>query len=120
MIEIKVNTKRNKIEIRGHAMPEESTEYGLICSAVSAVAQSCAYALSKRTGQGEIKAVDYKDRPGDYRLKVFPEGEIGTAVVQTIISVYSDGLELLAASHPEAVTMIRDNRRIEAEEVKAV
>ena len=47
MITITMNSKRLKLTVTGHAMPEESPQYKEICAAVSAMAQSMMYAISK-------------------------------------------------------------------------
>lgn len=117
MIEIKMTTNRYKMTVTGHAQPEESAEYKEICAAVSALTQSLAYSISKLNEergaleQGALKAFDYRGDPGDMKLKAYPE-KWAEVVIRQRFRTYGDGLELLAKSHAEAVTMIRDGERI--------
>lgn len=118
MIEINLNTARYKLTVTGHAQPEESKEYSAICSAVSALAQSLFYCVSKfNDGEGSMKSVEYRGDPGDLLLRVWPE-EWAESAIRHRFKNYGDGMELLAKSHPEAVSMIWDGERIVPEEAK--
>lgn len=121
MIEIRMTTSRYRMTVTGHAQPEESEDYRQICAAVSALTQSLAYSISKLNDErGALKAFDYRGDPGDMKLKVYPE-KWAEVVIRQRFRTYGDGLELLAKSHAEAVTMIRDGERIKPdEEEKAV
>lgn len=108
MIEITMNTKRLKLSIKGHATPEESEKYKEICAAASALAQGLAYSISKSDAKQEMQ---YRPDPGDLFLLVIPEKGMD-ALMRIRFALYGEGLELLAKSHPQSVTMIRDGERI--------
>lgn len=112
MITIRMNTARLKLTVEGHAQPEESTEYKEICSAVSALSQALAYTIARYNGgEGAMKAFDYRNDPGNLRIKVFPE-PWAERELRHRFQIYGDGMELLAQSHPQSVTMIRDEEKI--------
>lgn len=112
MIMITMNTKRLKLEVTGHAMPEEGDEFREICAAASALAQGLMYSIiNYNDGEGTMKSIQYRDEPGDLRIKVFPETWAERAFRQRF-DIYGDGLQLLAESHPQSVTFIRDGERI--------
>lgn len=112
MIEIRMETKRLKLSIKGHATPEESEQYKEICAAASALAQSLMYSISKYDDvQKAVKSIQYRPDPGDLFLLVIPESW-ADMVMKHRFKVYGDGLELLAKSHPYSVTMIRDGEKI--------
>ena len=121
MITIRMNTNRLKMTVEGHALPEESGQWREICAGCSALTQSLMYAAAKYTGEDpdaeEMKYATYKDEPGKMLIKIYaePEAEDG---IRNIFKIYADGLELLAESHPQSVTFIRDERRIQAKEEK--
>lgn len=116
MITITMNSKRLKLTVTGHAMPEESTQYNEICAAVSAMAQSMMYAISKyNDGEGTMKSTEYRDDPGDLMIRIWPE-TWAEREIRHIFNIYADGLELLAESHPCSVTFIRDGELILAKE----
>ena len=121
MTEIRMTTTRYRMTVTGHAEEKESADYRQICAAVSALTQSLAYSISKLNDErGALKAFDYRGEPGDMKLKVYPE-KWAEVVIRQRFRTYGDGLELLAKSHAEAVTMIRDGERIKPdEEEKAV
>ena len=108
MIEIRMDTKRLKLSVKGHATPEESEKYKEICAAASALAQALAYSVSKSDAKEEMQ---YRPDPGDLFLLVIPEKKMD-ALMKIRFALYADGLELLAKSHPFSVTMIRDGQRI--------
>ena len=114
MIEITMNTARFKLTVKGHAQPEESPDYKEICAAASALAQALAYSISKFPGDA-MKAFEYRPEPGDMLIRAYPEewAELGT---RNRMKAYADGLELLARSHPQSVSMIRDGEKIIPEE----
>lgn len=112
MITITIDTKRMKLTVEGHAMPEESEDYQLICTAASALAQGLAYTIS-RSGE-RIKSIEYRPEPGDLMLRAWPaEAE---EKIQEKFENYADGMQLLAESHPCCVTMVRNGARIIAKE----
>lgn len=108
MIEIRMDTKRLKLSVKGHATPEESGKHKEICAAASALAQALAYSISKSDAKQEMQ---YRPDPGDLFLLVIPEKGMD-ALMKIRFALYGDGLELLAKSHPYSVTMIRDGKRI--------
>jgi uncharacterized protein YsxB (DUF464 family) len=112
VIEINLNTARFKMTVKGHANPDESSEYQAICNSVSALAQGMVYSVSKYHKDEEpLRTFEYRNDPGDLLLRAWPEewAEIG---IRRRFRIYGDGLELLAKSHPECVTMIWDGERI--------
>ena len=112
MIEIRIDTKRLKLSVKGHATPEESEKYKEICAAASALAQALAYSVSKSDAKQEMQ---YRPDPGDLFLLVIPEEKLD-ALMKIRFALYADGMELLAKSHPYSVKMIRDGKRIKPEE----
>lgn len=110
MITITMNTERLKITVTGHATAEESEQYKEICSAAAALAQALMYSISKFPSDA-LKAADYRNDPGDLLIRIFPE-DWARLGVRNRFKAYGDGLELLAKSHPQSVTMIRDGERI--------
>lgn len=121
MITITMNTKRLKLTVTGHALQEESkgeTDYIAICNMVAALAQGMAYAVSRyNNGEGTMKSIEYRPDPGDLMLKVFPETWAEREFMH-IFNIYAEGMQLLAESHPQSVTFIRDGERITAKEDK--
>lgn len=112
MIQIEMNTARLKLTVKGHAQPEEGEQFREACSAASALAQSLMYTVSRYNGgEGAMKAITYKNAPGDLLIKVFPE-TWAERELKHRFQIYGDGLQLLAESHPEYITMIRDGERI--------
>ena len=125
MIEIRMDTKRLKLSVKGHATPEESEKYKEICAAASALAQSLMYSISKYDDIAKITdSIQYRGDPGDLFLLVMIDRSktwdlerlhYEQAIMDKFM-VYADGMELLAKSHPYSVTMIRDGKRIKPEE----
>lgn len=114
MIEINMNTSRFKLEIKGHAQPEETEHYAAICASVSAMAQGLVYTVAKYESDHEvITEQDYRDEPGDFYWRVKPE-PWAEALVRKRMKAYGDGLEMMAACHPESVKMIYDGEEVEA------
>lgn len=114
MIKITMNTKKLQLTVEGHAMPEESGEYRQICAAASALAQGLAYTVARLTSEedGEpVRIFEYRNDPGDLRLRIFPENWPADGIRQIFMN-YGDGLECLARSHPQSVTMIRNGALI--------
>ena len=112
MITIRMNTARLKLTVEGHAQPEESMEYNQICAAVSALAQSLAYSISKyNDGEGTMKSFEYRPEPGNLLIRVYPEVWAERALT-TRFRIIGDGIELLAKSHPRSVKFIRDEELI--------
>ncbi len=110
MIEININTARFKLTVKGHAVPEESEQYREICSAVSALAQALMYSISKLP-RDAMKSLEYRPEPGDLLIRAFPE-EWAELSTRNKFKTYADGMELLALSHQQSVTMIRDGEKI--------
>ena len=121
MITITMNTARLKLTIEGHALPEEDKnelDFIRICSAASALAQSLAYAISQyNDGQGAMKAFDYRPKSGDLLIRVFPE-TWAEREFRHMFEIYGKGFQLMAESHPQSVTYIKDGERIIAKEEK--
>ena len=121
MIRITMSTKRLKMTVEGHAMPEESGSWREICAAASALTQSMMYSAAKYTGDDpdaeEMKYAKYRGDPGNMLIKIYPEAEAEEGIRQ-IFKAYGDGMQLLAESHPQSVTFIRDGERIMAKEEK--
>ena len=112
MIEINLNTARYKLTVTGHATPEESAEYKEICAAASAIAQSLAYSVTKyHEGESPLKSFEYRPDPGDLMIRAWPE-EWAELAIGRRFRIYGEGMELLARSHPQSVTMIWDGERI--------
>ena len=121
MITITMNTARLKLTVEGHAIPAEDQEeldYLRICSAASALSQSLAYAITKyNDGEGTMKSFNYRPDPGNLLIRVFPE-TWAEREFRHIFEIYSRGFQLLAESHPQSVTFIKDGERIIAKEEK--
>ena len=113
MIEIRMETKRLKLSVTGHAKAEENEDYAAICTAVSTVAQGLAYTVSKM-GKA-LRSVQYRKDPGDLFLLAIPE-DYAVPVAREKFKTYGDGLEMLAKAHPECVGMVWDGERIIPEE----
>ena len=120
MITIEMNTARLKLTVKGHAMPEETNEKqsDIICAAASALAQALMYTITKYNSEnkeGAARDIVYKNDPGNLMIKVFPENWAERELKHRF-RIYGDGMQLLAESHPQSVTMIRDGERIIAQE----
>ena len=116
MINITMNSKRLKLTVTGHAMPEETPDYREVCAAASALAQSLMYSISLyNNGEGTMKSTEYRDQPGDLMIRIWPE-TWAEREIRHIFNIYADGLQLLAESHPYSVTFIRDGELITAKE----
>lgn len=111
MIEINMNTARQKLTVKGHATPEESEQFSEICSASGALAQAMVYAATRAVEGAAVKELDYKPERGDLMVKIYPEAGY-EKTVQEIFRLYGYGMELLAKSHPCSVTMIFDGEKI--------
>jgi len=112
MIEIMMNTQRLKMSIKGHATAEENEKYREICAAASAIAQSMVYCISKLgTAEDAVKSIQYRPDPGDMFVLIIPE-QWAESMIRHRFMNYGDGLELLAKSHPESITMIWDGEKI--------
>ena len=108
MIQIRMDTKRLKLSINGHAMAEEGPQHKEICAAASALAQGLVFSISKSDAKKDIQ---YRPDPGDLFLLVIPEKGLD-ALIRIRFALYGDGMELLAKSHPQSVEMIRDGKKI--------
>lgn len=114
MIEITMNTARYKLTVKGHAMPEEGEQYKEICAAASALAQALAYSITKLP-RDAMKSFEYRPDPGDLLIRAYPE-EWAELVTKNRFKTYADGLELLAMSHPQSITMVLDGEKITEKE----
>ena len=113
MIEINLNTARFKLEVKGHAQPEETKEYSEVCAAVSALAQGLVYTVTKYESDHEaIGEMDYRNDPGDFLWRVKPD-PWAEALIRKRMYAYGDGLEMMAACHPESVKMIYDGEEVQ-------
>lgn len=111
MIEITMNTARYKLTVKGHAQPEEGEQYKEICAAASALAQALAYSITKLP-RDAMKSFEYRPDPGNLLIRAYPE-EWAELVTKNRFKTYADGLELLAMSHPQSISMILDGEKIE-------
>lgn len=112
MIDITMNTARLKLIIKGHATAEESQQYREICAAASALAQSMVYSISKMdNAEGALRSIQYRDDPGDLFVLIMPE-QWAENMIKNRFRNFGDGLELLAKSHPQSVSMIWDGGKI--------
>jgi len=111
MIEIRMETKRLKMTVDGHATPEEGPEYAEICAAVSAISQSMVFALTRAKEGTMLKSLEYRPIRGDFKVHAYAEDGMEGKLAEIFV-LYGYGLELLAQSHPQSVTMIIDGRRV--------
>ena len=111
MIRIEMNTARLKLTVKGHAEPAEMEKYKECCSAASAIAQSMVYAISRYNDGSALEKLEYRNDPGDFMVKMLP-AQKAEKQLQTIMTLYGYGLELLAKSHPQSVEMIWDGAKI--------
>lgn len=113
MIEINLNTARFKLEIKGHAQPEETSMFKEICASVSAIAQGLVYSVAKyESDHNAIQEMDYRDEPGDFLWRVKPD-PWAEALVRKRMYAYGDALEMMAACNPESVKMIYDGEEVQ-------
>lgn len=112
MIEIRMDTKRLKLTVKGHAMEDECEDHLLVCNSASVLAQGLAWSC-KKFGEEKQAAdrIQYRPDRGDLFLMVIPE-KWAEQVFRQRFRTYGDGLELLAQNRPESVTMIYDGRRV--------
>lgn len=116
MIEINLNTARFKLTVKGHAQPEEHSEYQAICSGVSAIVQGMVYCIGKYDEEwGALKALEYRPEPGDVMVRPWPL-TFAESAMRHKMNNFGDALELMAMAHPEAIHMIRDGEEIQPEE----
>ena len=108
MIQIRMDTKRLKLKINGHAMAEESEKHKEICAAASALAQGLVFSISKSDAKKEMQ---YRPDSGNLFLLVMPEKGMD-ALIRIRFVLYADGMELMALAHPGSVHMIRDGEEI--------
>ena len=111
MIKITMNTKRHKLTVKGHAMPDEGDQYREICSASGALAQALAFALTRAEEGRLLKSFDYRPDRGDLLILAIPE-EKQDEKIEQIFTLYGYGMELLAKSHPCSVQMIWDGEKV--------
>ena len=116
MIKITFSSKDLVLMVKGHALPEENELNKEICASASMLTQALAYSVSKfQDQQNGILQIDYRDQPGNMLLHVIPE-KWAEAATRKRFKAYGDGLELLAMSNPESVTMEWDGRPVKPEE----
>jgi uncharacterized protein YsxB (DUF464 family) len=112
MIRINMNTIRFKLTVEGHAMPEESEDYSIICAGASMLVQALVYSIEKFNSGGDaLSSMKYRDDPGNVLLEVHPE-EWARISIAKRFNYYGDGLELLAMNNPECVEFIWDGEKI--------
>lgn len=111
MINIKMDSNRLLLTVKGHAMPEETDAYREICSASSALAQAMVYAVTRYKEGAALDILDYRPDSGDLMVKMRAE-EGYEKQMRAIWEVYGYGLELLAQSHPMSVEMIWDGAKV--------
>lgn len=115
MIEIRMDTKRLKMKIEGHAQPEECDDHTLVCNAASVLAQGLVYSCKKYSDEKQAaKEIKYRPDRGDMFFLVIPE-KWAEVVFRAKFRTYADGLMCLAENRPESVTMILDGKKIEAD-----
>ena len=105
MIVIRMNTKRLKLTVEGHATPEEGPQYREICAAASALAQALVYSCGKMKDKRALERIEYRPDPGHMMLNVEPV-RMAKVLIWQRFKHYADGMELLAKSHPNSVMMI--------------
>ena len=116
MIQINLSVENFTLKIDGHAQPEESERFREICAGASMLAQGLAHSIAKfQKQQDGIRHILYRGDPGDMVLAVEPE-PWAEATVRKRMRAYADGMELLALSNPESVTMIWDGVPVKPEE----
>lgn len=116
MIIIDLSVEKFQLIIKGHAQPEETEDYFQVCAGASMLAQGLAHSIAKfQKQQDGIRHILYRGDPGDMVLAVEPE-PWAEATVRKRMRAYADGMELLALSNPESVTMIWDGVPVKPEE----
>lgn len=116
MININLSVEKFTVTVTGHAQPDEGENYREVCAAASMMVQGLAHSITKFQGaQNGIREIDYRGEPGDMMLRVKPEAW-AEATVRKRMRAYGDGLELLALSEPQSVTMTWDGIPVKPEE----
>lgn len=116
MIKINLSVENFTLTITGHAKPEECENYRQVCAGASMLTQGLAMSITKfQASQNGIREIDYRDTPGDMLLRIKPD-PWAEATVRKRMRAYGDGLELLALSEPQSVTMIWDGIPVKPEE----
>ena len=116
MININLSVEKFTVTITGHAQPDECEQYREVCAAASMLVQGLAHSITKFQGaQNGIQEIDYRDQPGDLLLRIKPD-PWAEATVRKRMRAYGDGMELLALSEPQSVTMTWDGIPVKPEE----
>lgn len=116
MIHINLSVEKFTVTITGHAQPDECEQYREVCAAASMLVQGLAHSITKfQAAQNGIQEIDYRDQPGDLLLRIKPD-PWAEATVRKRMRAYGDGMELLALSDPQSVSMIWDGIPVEPEE----
>jgi len=116
MININLSVEKFTVTITGHAQPDECEQYREVCAAASMLVQGLAHSITKfQAAQNGIQEIDYRDQPGDLLLRIKPD-PWAEATVRKRMRAYGDGMELLALSEPQSVTMTWDGIPVKPEE----
>ena len=116
MIHINLSVEKFTVTITGHAQPDECEQYREVCAAASMLVQGLAYSITKfQDAQNGIQEIDYRNQPGDMLLRIKPD-PWAEATVRKRMRAYGDGLELLAQSEPQSVSMTWDGTPVKPEE----
>lgn len=116
MINITLSVDKFTLKVTGHATPDEGETYREVCAAASMLVQGLAHSITKfQAAQNGIQEIDYRDQPGDLLLRIKPD-PWAEATVRKRMRAYGDGLELLALSDPQSVSMTWDGTPVEPEE----
>ena len=116
MININLSVEKFILTVTGHAQPDECEQYREVCAASSMLVQGLAYSITKfQDAQNGIQEIDYRNQPGDMLLRIKPD-PWAEATVRKRMRAYGDGLELLAQSEPQSVSMTWDGIPVKPEE----
>lgn len=100
MIEVRARKREKgwKVTMQGHAgMSKEGMD--IVCAAASMLLTGCVYGLKKAGVQG----LHFRLDAGDAEISV-PKGVENDVRIEAML----DGLEMLAATYPQAVKMVKD------------
>lgn len=100
MIEVRARKREKgwKVTMQGHAgMGEGGND--IVCAAASMLLTGCVYGLKK----AEVQGLHFRLDAGDAEISV-PKGLENDVRIEAML----DGLEMLAATYPQAVKMVKD------------
>lgn len=116
MININLSVEKFTVTVTGHAQPDECEQYREVCAAASMLVQGLAHSITKfQAAQNGIQEIDYDGTPGAVLLRIKPD-PWAEATVRKRMRAYGDGMELLALSDPQSVTMTWDGIPVTPEE----